>query len=118
MVPKDVKFIQEFSLVLKKLAQQNYDQNVFQQKICDYHFILYSYSIDTHKALSEANTTLNFDYQLKEKLDYIVHYSKTFSPKALNLSCNSELFDDTVESAKSVTPVSYTHLTLPTIYPV
>ena len=101
--PKDVKFIQEFSLVLKKLAQQNYDQNVFQQKKCDYHFILYSYSIDTPKALSEANTTLNFDYQLKEKLDYIVHHSKTFSPKALNLSCNSEPFDDAVELAKSVT---------------
>lgn len=45
---------------------------------------------------------MNFDYLLKENLDYIVHYNKTYSPKALNLSCDSKEFDDVVDVAKCV----------------
>ena len=78
--PKDETFIQEFSLVLKALALQNYDQIEFKNRICNLYSIIGNYIINKMETLIKlhlAGITPTFDYtfkELKKKLAYLVQY--------------------------------------------
>ena len=92
--PEDEAFIENYSLVLKKVAQYNCDQRKIQDQICYFHLIVYvNFSKQNLKRLElemkRLKDPLNLDYTLKEKLDYIVHQNNKFSSKALNLSCET-----------------------------
>ena len=111
-LPDDQTFMQDFSLILTKLSKQALDQKELQNQICLLHtavitrhiqdFILRYTDSQTLKKGHNAQTPLNFDNESK-MVDFIKHYNGTYSPAALNLSCDSMSFDNAVNAVLMVT---------------
>ena len=76
-------------------------------QICEFHltiienFIFNKFNINFENNTRLDEGTLNCDYPLMSTLDYVEHLNKTYSPKALNLLCDSELFNKAFEISKS-----------------